>query len=164
MVARAQLGVNQLSNMAKGDPRRNLPESSNNGNEMQPRYNQSASKGKEVTRAPQLPSAKPAAGGVGGGGGFGGVMPNTAGPSAKTNADSYLREYAYRGAPRRGLADLQDTLLWSPAVFGRDGQAEVSFKLSQNQTSYRILIYANSPTGRLGFYEGRLEVKPGSKK
>lgn len=68
------------------------------------------------------------------------------------------RNYAVREA------DYQDTLLWFPTLYTKDGIDELSFDLSQNLTSYRILIYANTPSGRLGFYEGRLEVRPAAAK
>jgi hypothetical protein len=95
---------------------------------------------------------------------LGGFMPNTASTPAKTSADTYFREYAYHDPQRSGRPNLQDTLLWSPRLLCSDGQVDVSFHLNQNQTSYRILVFANGPTGRLGFYEGRLEVRPGAKK
>lgn len=67
-----------------------------------------------------------------------------------------VRFYAHR--PIRTRVDLQDTLLWHPTLFTPDGNDEITFALSGNLTTYRFLIYANSPDGRLGFYEGRLEV------
>lgn len=70
--------------------------------------------------------------------------------------DSF-REYAYNSRGNKSR-DTQDTLVWHPVLFADNGQAQVSFDLSQNMTAYRVLIYANSPSGRLGFYEGRLEV------
>ena len=84
------------------------------------------------------------------------------GQNTKTAADAkeYLREYAHRGWQSRGRIDLQDTLLWHPKLFSDDGRAQVSFDLSQNLTTYRVLLFANDPTGRLGFYEGHIETRP----
>jgi hypothetical protein len=55
---------------------------------------------------------------------------------------------------------VQDTLVWHPVLFADNGQAQISFDLSEHATTYRVLIYANSPTGRLGFHEGHMEVRP----
>jgi hypothetical protein len=69
-----------------------------------------------------------------------------------------VREYAYRAFPIRPY--YQHTVLWSPALFAEKGRAQVRFDLSPDVSAYRVLLFANSPTGRLGFYEGRLEVRP----
>ncbi len=58
-----------------------------------------------------------------------------------------------------GQLGLQDTLYWHPALFSANGEADVNFDLPHDPGTYRILIYANSPSGRLGFYEGHLEVR-----
>jgi hypothetical protein len=50
----------------------------------------------------------------------------------------------------------QDTILWSPSLRFPD---EVSFVLPPQAATYRIFLYANSPTGRLGYYQGTLSVK-----
>ncbi len=50
----------------------------------------------------------------------------------------------------------QDTVLWAPTLVLPD---EVSFFLPQHATTYRIMLYANSPSGRLGFFQGTLAVK-----
>jgi hypothetical protein len=55
---------------------------------------------------------------------------------------------------------LADTMLWHPAVFVDDGIANVSFGLAGNITTYRILLYGHSPSGRLGVFEGTLQVRP----
>jgi hypothetical protein len=54
---------------------------------------------------------------------------------------------------------LADTLLWHPVLFAEDGHAEISFGLPGNLTSYRVLLYGNSPSGRLGVFQGQLEVR-----
>lgn len=123
--------------------------------EMTRRYDAAASQFKErenaLGKVRSAPVGAPAFGGRGGFGTNDALAPNA--------AYGYLREYAYRGSRRSSPFDAQDTLLWSPKLFSADGQAEVPFNLSYTPGTYRILIYANSPTGRLGFYEGHLEVK-----
>jgi hypothetical protein len=147
-----------------------MRQSSDDNQELQRRFAQAATKAKEQVPGPfsSPPSAKPnAQAGRGAGeakapGGFGGAM--KAGAHANDGAEFFFREYAHRGTHQRGRVDLQDTLLWCPLLDCPDGQAQVSFDLSQNLTTYRVLIYANSPSGRLGFYEGKLEVRPGTQK
>jgi hypothetical protein len=52
-----------------------------------------------------------------------------------------------------------DTLLWSPALLV-GGWAQVAFDAPASAGSYRVILLGNSADGRLGFYEGRLEVQP----
>jgi uncharacterized protein YfaS (alpha-2-macroglobulin family) len=164
-----QVQNNQVQNMGNNDLQRQMRQSSEDNQELRRRFAQAAAKAKEqVPGSPPPPSAKPAAQAARGAaelkgpGGFGGAM--KAGADANNGAEFYFREYAHRGTQQRGRVDLQDTLLWSPLLDCSDGQAEVSFDLSQNLTTYRVLIYANSPSGRLGFHEGKLEVRPGTQK
>ena len=109
--------------------------------------------------------------GAGGAGGFGGggkapAAAGMAGTRAPDSAqtDGYFREYAHKKPQPPVRVDLQETLLWHPNLIAQDGNAKVSFDASQNLGKYRILIYANSSDGRLGFYEGSLEVRPGTQK
>jgi hypothetical protein len=68
-----------------------------------------------------------------------------------------LREYSYR--QDRAAGNLQDTVLWCPAVFAPDGTAQVGFDLLSHFTTYRVLLYAHSPSGRLGAYQGKIETR-----
>lgn len=70
----------------------------------------------------------------------------------------YFREYAHHFLGR--TPDLQPTLLWAPALQADNGSVDVNFDLSQSVAHYRILLFANSPDGRLGFYQGQLVVQP----
>jgi hypothetical protein len=51
-----------------------------------------------------------------------------------------------------------DTLLWHPTLWLADGKAEVRFDFASGNATYRVLLLGHSPTGRLGFYERRLDV------
>jgi hypothetical protein len=52
-----------------------------------------------------------------------------------------------------------DTLLWNPALFLATGSAQVAFDVPASAGTYRVLLLGNTPDGRLGSYEGRLEVQ-----
>jgi hypothetical protein len=130
---------------------------------MKRRFEEAAAKAKSLAPAPPLAAgakmespSRP--------GGYGGSR-DGADKKVETefNMGIYAREYAYRGTGQRSYADFPDTLLWQPAVFSVNGQAQVSFDLPQNAGVYRVLVFANSPDGRLGFYEGTLEVQPNAK-
>jgi hypothetical protein len=69
-----------------------------------------------------------------------------------------LREYAYRDDSRLGVLS-PDTVLWYPALAAADGTARIGFNLSLSPATYRILLYAHSPTGRLGAYRGQIESR-----
>ncbi len=84
------------------------------------------------------------------------------GKDAKKDNTGYLRDFAYRSAAL--TAGAEATLLWNPALFSADGAAQEPFFLPHNLTTYRVLIYAHSPDGRLGFFEGHLDVRPASGK
>jgi Putative zinc-finger len=166
----------QMQNAAPSDQQRLRQESMQANAEMQRRFETAAA----LAKKPALPTAPMVggfgggapggAGGIGGAGGKGGKGGAGAGKggggfgAAKKAEDSkseiYFREYAHRNVLQPGRLDLQDTLLWHPNLYAQNGDAEVSFDLSQIQTTYRILIYANSPDGRLGFYEGTINVHP----
>jgi uncharacterized protein YfaS (alpha-2-macroglobulin family) len=75
--------------------------------------------------------------------------------SGKEDVFSYF-EYAFR----KKSADVQDTVLWLPVLRLKEGRAEVGFDVPQNPTNYRVLINAHTPDGRLGAYQGTLEVRP----
>ena len=53
-----------------------------------------------------------------------------------------------------------DTLLWHPALFLPGGSAQVAFDVPAVPGTFRVLLIGNTADGRLGFYEGRLEVQP----
>jgi hypothetical protein len=53
----------------------------------------------------------------------------------------------------------QDTLLWHPALFLANGSAQVAFDVPTAAGIYRVLLLGHTPDGRLGAYEGRLEVQ-----
>jgi len=69
-----------------------------------------------------------------------------------------MREYANRGG-RRLAGISSDTLLWYPALLAADGTARIAFDLSGQATTYRILLYAHSPSGRQGVYRGQIETR-----
>jgi len=69
-----------------------------------------------------------------------------------------VREYSYRTFPLRPY--YQDTVAWHPTLLIEKGNAKISFDLSPEVPAYRILLLANSPTGRLGMLEQRLTVQP----
>jgi Putative zinc-finger len=64
------------------------------------------------------------------------------------------REFAHIHTP--GL--LADTLLWHPTLWLENGAGEVRFEVGSGQATYRVLLLGNSPTGRLGFFETRLDA------
>jgi hypothetical protein len=70
---------------------------------------------------------------------------------------SFLREYAYLNSSHSGKS--ADVVLWYPALFAKDGSARLSFDLPRNATSYRILIYGNTSTGRLGAFQGKVQAR-----
>lgn len=141
-----------------GDARRLMQENLQTNEELRQRFLQAEAKAKEQQagsspqkKAKALPQSASPAKGMGGLGATGDRV---------LASETYLRQYAHRVPAHGGRLDLQDTLLWHPTLFSADGTTDVSFDLSQNLSTYRILVYANSPSGRLGFYEGRLETRP----
>jgi len=165
---RTQNSANNSLNLGVNGAQGQLQNPVSNNAEMSRRYIQSATnteqrgQGQGGMPAPAaMAKTDPAGGpgGFGGGGGFAGGAAKTANQTF-SRTDNYLREYAHRSNRQAGQLDLQNTLLWHPTLFSPNGEAQVSFDLSQNLGKYRILLYANSPSGRLGFYEGQLEVGP----
>jgi hypothetical protein len=53
-----------------------------------------------------------------------------------------------------------DTLLWHPILFAENGSATLSFGFAGNITSYGVLLYGSSPSGRLGVFQGQVQVRP----
>jgi hypothetical protein len=53
-----------------------------------------------------------------------------------------------------------DTLLWHPGLVLSAGSAQIAFDVPAAAGSYRVLLFGNTADGRLGFYEGRLDVQP----
>jgi hypothetical protein len=65
-----------------------------------------------------------------------------------------LRELRYR----QTAAQPTDTLLWLPALWLEHGTAALDFDLPVLPASYRLLLFGHNATGRLGFYQNRLDV------
>jgi len=80
---------------------------------------------------------------------------------AKKNLEmlELAREYpfAYKNTGRAPTGAA--TVLWHPKLFAADGSANVSFDLSPSGTGYRIILLGNSPSGRLGSFQGKLQAK-----
>jgi hypothetical protein len=76
--------------------------------------------------------------------------------SQKKDELTVLRGYAYQHVP--GLE--RDTLLWQPALFLAAGSTQVAFDAPTTPGTYRVLLIGHTADGRLGFYEGYLEVQP----
>ncbi|MCI0456101.1 MAG: zf-HC2 domain-containing protein [Gemmataceae bacterium] len=79
------------------------------------------------------------------------------GKAAEREAPVVEREFAHR-QPRGGV-EFQETLYWHPALEAPAGQASIEFDLSSRITTYHILLYGHTPSGRLGVYEGKLEPR-----
>ncbi|MBI3412239.1 MAG: zf-HC2 domain-containing protein [Planctomycetes bacterium] len=117
-------------------------------------------KGLPATATPPTPSA--AKGGGAGGGKASGSQEKLSQDQAQWRFDTF-QAYVY-GNRQHEKRDQQDTLVWHPMLLADDGRASVGFQAPYGASTYRVLIYANSPTGRLGFYEGRFEVRPAGSK
>jgi hypothetical protein len=103
--------------------------------------------------SPEAPFRAP---GGGAPGGFsGGAAPSSSKDSEKSAA-KMTREHAL--TPTAGHLPLNDTALWLPALGITDGQAVVPFPAPDRTTTYRVLVFGNDPSGRLGFYHGTLTV------
>jgi hypothetical protein len=72
-------------------------------------------------------------------------------------AKRILRQYAARDS--QSVSGLPDVLLWCPVLTAPDGTARVAFDLSANVAAYRVLLYAHSPSGRLGAYQGKIQAR-----
>src|SRR5205823_7663886 len=79
------------------------------------------------------------------------------GKKALQEAGSTARQYAHLGVDR--APEVPGLVLWEPALPLTPAGATVSFALSPNTTTYRVLLYANSPSGRLGYFQGTLRVR-----
>jgi hypothetical protein len=53
-----------------------------------------------------------------------------------------------------------DTLLWHPGLYLKSGSARVAFDVPATAGSYRVLLFGHTANGRVGFYEGYLDVQP----
>jgi hypothetical protein len=62
--------------------------------------------------------------------------------------------FEYAAAPKSAA----DTLLWHPTLWLPNGSADVRFDMGSGQATYRVLLLGHGPTGRLGFFETRLDV------
>ena len=51
------------------------------------------------------------------------------------------------------------TLLWQPDLTVTDGSAPLTFETGSRPAGYRILLLGHSADGRLGFYQGRIDVQ-----
>lgn len=69
---------------------------------------------------------------------------------------TFLREYAHRNSPKPAS---EGTLLWHPALFAPNGQAQLSFDLPPIPATYRILLYGHDANGRLGALVEKLPAK-----
>ncbi len=156
--SRAQtFGLNQLHNLAQAEQRQ-LRAAVQDNEELRRRYAEAESKAKQQTPAPQMQPAQPKSA-------LKTIAPVRGGMADAKKADedkapAYFREYAHRLPRQAGRLDFQDTLLWHPVLFSPDGSAQFSFDLAHNVTTYRILFYANSSSGRLGSFEGHFDVRP----
>jgi hypothetical protein len=69
-----------------------------------------------------------------------------------------LREYANRAANPPGTLP-PDTILWYPALIAENGTALIDLDLPGLPTTYRLLLYGHSNSGRLGAYQGKLATQ-----
>ncbi len=103
-------------------------------------------KGKSKNATPPTAPAAPGLGGLGGG--------RWEGQTGGGGVDRAPRQYTYSGK-----GPVTDLLLWQPALTLTDGSAVVRFPLPPTPGVYRVLLYGNTPDGRLGFSQRRLEAK-----
>jgi hypothetical protein len=92
-----------------------------------------------------------------------GGLPAKGGGADGATASTYyrqqpVREYAHKHF--KGGVDSQETVLWHPALLAENGSITIPpFDLSDNATTYCVLLYGHTATGRLGIYQGWLEAK-----
>lgn len=67
-----------------------------------------------------------------------------------------VQPYNYRR--NNAGAAIPDTLLWQPAVFSENGKLQLPLELPAQPASYTVILLANTPDGRLGFYQSRLDI------
>lgn len=78
---------------------------------------------------------------------------------ASNSYGNVVRKFAYRRDDQA-----PDTVLWYPVLFAADGTTNVQFDLPAQPAAYRVTVQANTPDGRLGFFETTLEVTAPGKK
>ena len=93
----------------------------------------------------------------------GAFHPNLAGGGkggdGKKNLDPIVaREYPFTYKNHGRGPSAPATLLWYPKLDARDGSAPVSFDLSSSGATYRIILFGNTPSGRLGSFQGKLKT------
>lgn len=75
----------------------------------------------------------------------------------KASFSDAAREYAFRRAATQGEGP--DTVLWAPVLFAEHGQTLATFDLPAAPAQYRVQVFANTPDGRVGYFEGVLQAK-----
>jgi anti-sigma factor RsiW len=91
---------------------------------------------------------------------FAPVKPLAPAPSpAPATAPSEQETVSHRAYINVGSADF-DTLLWYPDLFLQSGSRQLAFEVPPSAAVYRVLLIGHTADGRLGFYEGRLDVQP----
>jgi hypothetical protein len=86
------------------------------------------------------------------------------GPDGKKNGKKNMpmgdlaREYPFTYKNPRPGPNAPATLLWHPNLSAPDGTAQVSFDLPQSGATYRIILFGNTPSGRLGAFQGKLHT------
>jgi Putative zinc-finger len=83
-----------------------------------------------------------------------GGAPGPASP-AQAPATLALRAYAFRNAAAPA-ARAPDILLWYPDLVAGGGSARIAFDVPNEPATYQLLLYASSPSGRLGAYHGQI--------
>ena len=68
------------------------------------------------------------------------------------------REYPYAFENRGGSPAAPATLLWQPNLSAKDGSAQATFDLPRSGATYRIILFGNTPSGRLGSFQGKLQT------
>jgi hypothetical protein len=81
------------------------------------------------------------------------------GGDGKKNLDPIVaREYPFTYKNHGRGPSAPATLLWHPNLDARDGSAPVSFDLPSSGATYRIILFGNTPSGRLGSFQGKLKT------
>ncbi len=120
--------------------------------ELHNRYEQARLRQQTADKAMGAPAPKVATGSAKGG-------------KSKAMAKTAEKKADHGAARREFVQDIVagvefDTLLWHPALLMTGGAAQLAFDVPATAGSYRVLLFGNSADGRLGFYEGRLEIQP----
>jgi hypothetical protein len=74
------------------------------------------------------------------------------------NAVELAREYPFTYQNRGRGPSAPSTLLWHPNLSAATGSAQVSFDLSPSPATYRIILFGNTSSGRLGSFQGKLKT------